>query len=111
MRRTRIFLSGPYTAPSPGENTRRMMEVGNRLIDLGYAPFVPLLSYFLDLMQERGYEEWMEVDLAFVPTCDAMLRLPGHSPGADREVAAATAAGLPVYFDLDVLVSLEPARR
>ena len=32
------------------------------------------------------YETWMEYDLAWLGACEALLRLPGHSPGADREV-------------------------
>jgi hypothetical protein len=33
--------------------------------------------------------------------CDAVLRLPGESKGADQDVALATERGLPVYYRLD----------
>jgi hypothetical protein len=33
--------------------------------------------------------------------CDAVLRLPGESTGADQDVAIATERGLPVYHTLD----------
>ena len=33
--------------------------------------------------------------------CDAVLRLPGESKGADHDVAIATERGLPVYYRLD----------
>ena len=33
--------------------------------------------------------------------CDAVLRLPGASKGADQDVAIARERGLPVYTDLD----------
>ena len=33
--------------------------------------------------------------------CDAVLRLPGTSAGADQDVAIATARGLPVYTRLE----------
>ena len=32
--------------------------------------------------------------------CDAVLRLPGASTGADQDVAIARKRGLPVYFDV-----------
>jgi hypothetical protein len=32
--------------------------------------------------------------------CDAVLRLPGESTGADQDVAIARERGLPVFFDL-----------
>ena len=33
--------------------------------------------------------------------CDAVLRLPGESSGADTDVAIARRRGIPVYFDLE----------
>ncbi len=33
--------------------------------------------------------------------CDAVLRLPGASTGADQDVAIARERGLPVYFRLE----------
>jgi hypothetical protein len=35
--------------------------------------------------------------------CDAVLRLRGKSPGADREEAAARAAGIPVFHKFTAL--------
>ena len=32
--------------------------------------------------------------------CDAVLRLPGQSKGADNDVAIARERGIPVYFDI-----------
>jgi hypothetical protein len=33
--------------------------------------------------------------------CDAVLRLPGDSTGADQDVAIARERGIPVYFQLE----------
>ena len=33
--------------------------------------------------------------------CDAVLRLPGDSTGADQDVAIAVERGLPVYYRLE----------
>jgi hypothetical protein len=44
------------------------------------------------------YEAWMAYDFEWLSTCAAVLRLPGDSPGADREVDAALNAGKPVFY-------------
>jgi hypothetical protein len=37
--------------------------------------------------------------------CDAVLRLPGESSGADQDVAIAQERGLPVYYEPDEIPS------
>lgn len=39
--------------------------------------------------------------------CDAVLRLPGHSTGADQDVAHARRRGLPVYYDVAQIPALD----
>ena len=47
-----------------------------------------------------------------IQRCDAVLRLPGNSRGADQDVALARQRGLPVYLRLeDVPASQEPHER
>jgi hypothetical protein len=41
--------------------------------------------------------------------CDAVLRLPGESRGADQDVAIARERNLPVYFSLDEVPPVGPA--
>jgi seryl-tRNA(Sec) selenium transferase len=41
-----------------------------------------------------------EVARRLLQHCDAVLRLPGESTGADTDVAIARERGLPVYYDL-----------
>jgi hypothetical protein len=40
--------------------------------------------------------------------CDAVLRLPGESTGADQDVAIARERGLPVYTDVREIPSAVP---
>jgi hypothetical protein len=42
--------------------------------------------------------------------CDAVLRLPGESHGADNDVAVARRRGLPVYTHIDEIPRATPAR-
>ena len=42
--------------------------------------------------------------------CDAVLRLPGESTGADQDVAIARRRGLPVYYRLQEIPGYHPER-
>lgn len=41
--------------------------------------------------------------------CDAVLRLPGESTGADQDVAIATRRGIPIYQDVEEIPGCEEA--
>ena len=96
----RVFISGPYSG-NPVANTEAAMDAAHALMDLGFHPFCPHLSHFLEQYRSRPYEEWMRLDLEWVAQCDVLLRLPGESEGADREVAAAKSDGIRVFFSIE----------
>lgn len=98
--RPRVYVAGPYSCGSVTENVGKAIDVGHRLLNAGYAPLVPHLTHFMDLVFTRCYEEWMEMDLAWVAAANAVLRLPGRSEGADREVALALSLGIPVFYSV-----------
>lgn len=110
--RTRIYVAGPISDGDPVANCQRAIQVGFELMDLGYAPFVPHYSYFVDMASTHGagrYEQWIAVDLAYIQVCHALLRLPGRSKGADREVTFAHQHGIPVYYAIpDLRSEIEP---
>ncbi len=93
-----VYLAGPYTKPDPVENTHRMLHLADALLDLGVVPFVPHLSMFWHLLCPRPYGEWLAYDLHLMLRCDAVLRVPGESCGADGEVRVAHRLGIPVLF-------------
>ena len=41
------------------------------------------------------------IDLEWVSCSDAVLRLPGESAGADREVQHAKSLNIPVYYSIE----------
>jgi hypothetical protein len=98
--REKIYVAGPYTKGDVAENVHKAFKAANDLADLGFAPFVPHSTHFWHLMFQRPYEFWLELDNQFLPFCDAVLRLPGESNGADKEVALAQKLGLPVFHDI-----------
>lgn len=95
-----IYVSGPYTKPDPAANVSKAMDVAHQILDRGGIPVVPHLSHFLHMHRQRPYEEWMDMDMELLERCDAIMRLKGHSPGADMEVARAKKLKIPMLGSL-----------
>ena len=93
----RVFVSGPYTKGDVAANVRAAIEAAAQLTDTGYIVYLPHLTHFWHLVSPRPYEDWIKLDLAWLKLCDAVVRLPGESPGADREETEADTLGIPVY--------------
>jgi nucleoside 2-deoxyribosyltransferase len=100
----RVYIAGPLTVGDPLENAIKAMEVGALCKAAGLAPYVPHLSHFWNEHFPDEYEGWMELDFAWLGACDVLLRLPGESPGAEREVKQALAMGIPVYSSLPYML-------
>src|SRR5262245_13074316 len=100
----RVYVAGPYTKGDVAQNVRKAYEAANGLADKGVAPFVPHHTHFWHMIFPRPYADWIRLDLAFLPCCDALLRLPGESSGADGEVAEARRLGIPVFDNIDSLL-------
>lgn len=101
---TRVFISGPLGAPEHWtENKRLACEAASRVMDAGFNPFVPHLSVaWLEVVSRRWtYERWMAWCLDYLKVCDELIRIPGDSPGADREVSFAWSNEIPVFFGVD----------
>ena len=99
-----VYIASPYTLGDVAANVAEQMRVAHLLLDLGFCPISPLLTHFLHIYRQRPYEEWMAMDMTLLRRADAVLRLPGESPGADREVEEAKREGIPTFFDTDELV-------
>jgi hypothetical protein len=97
-----VYVAGPISRfPAGGsqfDNVREGVLVGERLRAAGLAPLVPHLSALWQMLAPVPYEGWMSLDFAWIERCDALLRMPGDSPGADREVAHAEDIGVPVFY-------------
>ena len=92
----KIYIAGPYTLGGQARNVRAQIDVANRLAEMGQEPFAPLLNHFWGIVYPHDKEFWMKMDLKWVGVCDGLIRLPGESEGADREVAEARRLGIPV---------------
>ena len=99
----RVYVASAYTVGSEGENVRISLDAGNQLINEGFAPFCPLLAHFQHMIFPQGYETWMMLDIEWLSACDCLLRLPGESSGADREVEFARSNSIPVFYTIEQL--------
>ena len=59
------------------------------------------VPYFWHFLNPKPYETWIKLDEEWVLRCDALLRLPGESKGADAEVAQAKKHRIPVYYSIE----------
>lgn len=112
MSKPRIYVAGPLTKGDWAKNIRAALDVADTLRANGFVPVIPHLSAFDHLVWPREYEFWLEEDLSHLGTCHALLRMPGESSGADREVAWAQARGIPVVHDwTELWAALPPTSR
>jgi hypothetical protein len=96
----RIYIAGPYSKGDPKSNVHKAIETANALADLGFAPYVPHFTHFWHIRFPRPYDFWLELDNQFLPFCDAVLRIPGDSSGADKEVEFAQELNKPVFHSI-----------
>lgn len=109
-----ILIAGPYrsgTGDDPEKmaaNLRRLEEVSWPLFQAGHVPMIGEWVA-LPIWRSAGGKVLGDelYDQIFYPTaerllqlCDAVLRLPGTSKGADNDVRLAQERGLPVYYKL-----------
>ena len=99
----KVYIASPYTLGDVAVNVKAQIDVADALINLGFAPFVPLYSHFQHMVHPRPYQDWVTLDLEWVKSCDCILRLPGESSGADGEIKFAKELGLSVFYSLEEL--------
>ena len=101
----RVYIESPYTIGDTAINVKFQMDVADKLMNEGYAPFVPLYSHFQHLVHPRPENEWITIDFEWVTACNCLLRLGGESKGADGEVVYAEDRGIPVFYSIEQLLN------
>jgi hypothetical protein len=109
-----ILIAGPYRSGTNDDptlmarNLARLEEAAWPIFEAGHVPMIgewvalPVLRSAgadgpLDPLAERVMYPTAE---RLLEHCDAVLRLPGESTGADQDVAIAEWRGIPVYHDI-----------
>lgn len=109
----RVYVAGPVNGSGKQNgNAARALEVARLLRAHGFVPFVPHLYWIWSLLQPNEDESyWLSMCDSWVRACDILVRLPGVSPGSDREEEWAKECGIPVFkCDGDIGDHLTPAR-
>jgi hypothetical protein len=78
-----------------------MILAGEAIRQKGHVPFIPLMNVVWELALDVSEEAMMEWDLHWLRKCDAIIRLPGESVGADYEIEKAKEWGLTIYDRLE----------
>lgn len=113
-----ILVAGPYrsgTNDDPQLMQQNLERLESTALSLFRAGHIPLIGEWLALpllkaagSKKPGDEIYQEISYPvahrLITKCDAVLRIPGASTGADNDVKVAHALGLPVYYDIDGLL-------
>jgi hypothetical protein len=112
-----ILIAGPYRSGTGGDpdaiarNLERLEAAAVPIYALGH---VPMIGEWVALPILRGIDTasgdgdvMYETARRLLQHCDAVLRLPGESSGADADVAIARERGIPVYTDLSEIPAIE----
>jgi hypothetical protein len=106
-----ILIAGPYrsgTGDDPARIAANLARLEEAAWPLFAAGHVPMIGEWVALPVLRSAGAAGDPDQILYPTaerllayCDAVLRLPGASRGADQDVEIAHKRGLPVYYSLE----------
>ena len=115
-----VLIAGPYLSGTDGDlgkisaNRARLESFALPIYERGH---LPMVGEWLALPIIHGAGGRIEGDDVFkayqypvahrlLECCDAVLRIPGESRGADLDVARARELGLPIYTDIAELPRL-----
>lgn len=96
----RLYIAGPYSGGDQIVNVRNAVLAGEAARALGWSVYIPHLNALWHAIAPHDWEFWLRHDLEWLEACDALLRLPGESVGADREVVRAAALGVLIIGEL-----------
>lgn len=105
-----IYLSHPITK-EPFLNINKAVRAASVLHKLGYVVMVPGLTVLYDMIEPTPYEEYMRWDFAWIEKCDCVIRMPGESQGADREVKHAINKLIPVFYGIEGFLKFHYAEK
>jgi len=114
-----ILIAGPYKSGTGGNpdamaaNLRKLEAAAWPIFEAGHIPMIgewvalPVLrSAGVTALDALADDILYPTAQRLLQHCDAVLRLPGRSAGADQDVATARKLSLPVYHDISEIPAL-----
>jgi hypothetical protein len=119
-----ILIAGPYRSGTGGDTSRieaNLRRLEAHALPLYQAGHIPMIGEWVALPVARAAgsravgdqisEQFLyPVASRLLERCDAVLRTPGESRGADEDVRIAHERGLPVYYRVADVPGVNPAR-
>jgi hypothetical protein len=110
-----VLIAGPYRSGTNDDPTlvaANLRALESFALPLYYAGHIPLIGEWvaLPIIREAGgkqigdsvHQQFLySVASRLLERCDAVLRVPGESTGADQDVRLAQERGLPVYHRIE----------
>lgn len=111
-RPARVYIAGPLSRGDQQANVHVACKVWAVLWRRGFVPMCPHWAAMQQLAApvRAALDDWLAFDFQWLACCDALIRIPGESIGADREVAFARTLGIPVVQDVPELIALAGER-
>lgn len=104
----KVYIASPYTIGNKMVNVATQIDAAEALLNAGHIPFTPLMCHFHEEIYPHSYDTWTRWGIEWLKLCDAIIRLPGESRGADKEVAEAKRNLIPVYFSVNNFLFMHP---
>lgn len=93
-----VYIAGPYSQDDQVLNTRAAVLYAEALEkDANVGVVIPHLSMLWHTISPADYFVWLQRDLIALSRCDALVRIPGDSRGADNEILFAQSRGIPTF--------------
>jgi hypothetical protein len=118
-----ILIAGPYRSGTDDEperlqaNLRFLESAAPAIFDAGHIPMIgewvalPIMKQIGSVVgDDRSLEILTPTAERLLQHCDAVLRLPGSSAGADNDVRIANQLGIPVYTRVEEIPAHRDAR-
>lgn len=116
-KRMMILIAGPYrsgTEDDPARMAANLRDLEEYALPIWRAGHVPIIGEWVALplmgvAGSKGVGDEIYEEIAYpvagrlIERCDAVLRVPGASKGADEDVRMAKERGLPVFTPADAI--------
>lgn len=105
-----IWICGPYASNGASENERaknmqRLNHAARAVFKLGHTPLVGINMALPMATEEDSTSEFNAIrrrlSAELLEKCDACLRVPGESEGADQETAIFESSGRPIFTEIN----------
>ncbi len=110
----KVYVAAPFSdgdsqdEATKERNTEAAIDAAETLALAGHDPYVPHLTLWWGRRHPHSWAWWMERVTVWLRVCDAMVRLPGKSKGADQEEVIARCLPIPVYNSVEAFLKEHP---